>query len=261
MKRNCGKISKAIIALVLCMVMGLMCTAPALASVTKSMQFDKYYKIPTTTNELIGKFKTTARGYVKLTLSGDIYTAEVYKGSKLCWTANSLLLKKGGKQVYNIGLDKGSYKVNLRGSSGAKMMVTFTKNSYYEIEPNNKKATATKLKLAKYYGGVFGDCASVYVNQAEDYYKVKLEKGKEYTVSFSQYKKLFGGDRPMAFVIVEGPDGVRRVNADSEYALSMTTLPTTGKVKITANQSGYFRIILKPGWWDYKKFGYKIKVN
>lgn len=133
-----------------------------------------------------------------------------HKGSKLCWTANTLLLNKGGKQVYTIGLDKGSYKVSLRGSSGAKMKVAFTKNSYYEIEPNNEKATATKLKLGKKYGGIFGDCATDYVNRAEDYYKVKLEKGKQYTVQFTQYKKLFGGDRPMAFVIVEGPDGVRR---------------------------------------------------
>ena len=106
MKRNCGKISKAIIALVLCMVMGLMCTAPALAAVTKTMTFDKYYKIPDTTNELIGKFSTPARGYVVLTLYGEIYTAEVYQRSKLCWTANRLLLNKGGK---NIGIC--AYKV------------------------------------------------------------------------------------------------------------------------------------------------------
>ena len=65
----------------------------------------------------------------------------------------------------------------------------------------------------------------------------------------------------MGYVIVENPEGVRLVNADSEYALGMTTLPTTGKVTFTANQSGWYTIALKPGRFKYKPVSYKIVVK
>ena len=262
MKQRYGRVLRAVIALALCMVMGLMCTAPALAAEKPTaMAFDKFYKLTPGFSDFLGTFRTTARGFVKLVVSGDAYLVELKQGDKVCWASNNLLLEKGGKQTYTIGLAKGKYTLSFRGDSGAKVKVSFTKNNYYEVEPNNQKATATKLTLGKQYGAVFGDRKSDLVNQAEDYYKVKLVKGKKYTVQFTQYKKLFEKDAPMGFVIVENPSGLRLVNAVSEYALGRTTLPTNGKVKFTANVSGWYTIALKPGWFKYKTVSYKICVK
>lgn len=178
-----------------------------------------------------------------------------------CWSANTLILSKNTRHAYNIGLQKGGYRLVVRSGSGTKVKLSFVKNSYFEIEPNNMKTTATQLTLGKQYAGVFGDTESDYVNMAEDYYKVKLKKGQKYTVQFTQYKKLFAGDSPMAGLIVENPSGVRLVNADSNYALNMTTLPKSGKVTFTANKAGWYRIVLKPSYFGYKPVMYKIRVK
>lgn len=99
---------------------------------------------------------------------------------------------------YKVGLDKGTYYMNLdphfyvtSGMIETEYKYTFTKADNWEIESNDDGSKATALTLGKKYNAVY--CEEDYDTNYRDYFKFKLTKGKEYTVTVYNYSELDAG--------------------------------------------------------------------
>ena len=158
------------------------------------------------------KFTTDKQGIVTVSIdklgSGSIYEDYYYmylynaKGN-LVWTCDTQEQIKNplSKFIYKVGLKKGTYYLNVDPSFiffdddeevYSTIKLTFKKTDYSELEANNSKATATKLKLGKMYQGYYGEeIGSSSKIGYMDWYKFKLTKGKKYKIKINSRIKVY----------------------------------------------------------------------
>ena len=96
---------------------------------------------------------------------------------------------------FDIGLTKGIYYLNIKpkftvnyGTININYYYGFIESDSYEIENNNSKSKATKLKMNDVISGYIGD--EDYSSGNNDYFKVKMEKGHIYEFQIRGYYTL-----------------------------------------------------------------------
>ncbi len=156
------------------------------------------------------KFVLSSRGYITFAMKKvtdddgrssacDLVLYDV--NGKKVWSCNTEPLVEDSFNdtvEYKIGLDKGTYYMNLdpqfyveSGMIETEYKYTFTKSDNWEIESNDDASKATSLTLGQKYNAVY--CEESYASNYRDYYKFKLTKGKEYTVTIYNYSELDEG--------------------------------------------------------------------
>lgn len=152
------------------------------------------------------RIEVSERGYITFNVSklnsSDYYIFMLYDAEgNVAWTASTMSIKNifGDYYEYRIGLDKGTYYMNIDPSYYVKpssqvtteYKYTFTPNAYWEIENNNDLSKATEMFLNQEYRGVYGDEYSK--NGFKDYFKFNLTKGRTYKFSIYNYNELKAG--------------------------------------------------------------------
>ncbi|MCR5272992.1 MAG: hypothetical protein K6E13_08415 [Lachnospiraceae bacterium] len=221
-------------------------------------------------------FTLKKNGYVSLSITkpeidglrSDQRVVILDKSKKELWVSNTDKLDgtNSKKTSFKVGLKKGKYYLCIQPlsmtvmswQSGTTKITLSTKaNNYYEKEPNNSKKKANTIKVGKTYKGMYCEeyDSSVFVGSAvgDDWYKVKLKKGKTYKITLKNYKSLKKGSRTTLVDITGG-------KKKSDTASLGRTLKNKGSVKIKANKTGYYYIRL---WNDGQHTGveYSLKVK
>lgn len=217
-------------------------------------------------------FSIPARGVVTWSFSGsDILAFKILnKKKKPVWQGEVSYLQKSGRVTYKVGLQKGTYIAEVSRqykswtSSGDhyKLTATYKKTGSFEIESNNSFTTATELKLGKQYQAVFWDeYSGGWVGDREDYYKVKLTKGKNYQIQFSNFIKLFKGNSYKVNFKLYAPNKRTIIYSyDSSYSMSHSTLPKNGRLTFTAGSTGWYYIRLTAAYAPAQPMAFKVKV-
>ena len=154
------------------------------------------------------KIVVPSQGYIDFTIEKPIDAdGEICDYRLNLYNEDGIIIWKGNKSAtrdifssyysYKIGLNKGTYYMEVDPylsyiSSNDEPITTdykyvFTKSSAWEIEGNNEFSTANTITLEKTYNGVLHEGTS-----GEDHFKVKLTKGKKYTVTFGKYNDDIG---------------------------------------------------------------------
>ena len=162
----------------------------------------------TDSNDCFNKITVPSRGYITFSIVkpmddyGEVssFKLELYNSdASLIWHADTSAQKNNfsASYVYKIGLAAGTYYMNIdpsfyvtSGTISTTYKYTHTKSSGWEIESNNSFSTATTISLNKTYTGVYLD-ESYKSNEYQDFYKVKLTKGKEYRLIIGNAEKLY----------------------------------------------------------------------
>lgn len=228
----------------------------------------KYYKNWTNDNLSLNcfyKFKMNKRGVLTITSNkpedemGALghFVFNIYsKTGKLVWSGDSHEQSEIPTNNYSfkVGLAKGDYYLNVDAyisfySEGSYVeswiKLSQKANSYFEVEGNNSKSSATKLKLNKYYGAVY--CEESSSTNHMDYFKVKLTKGKKYKFVVKNYDELFSDT---AYLNIYDPSGKNITGGNDLYF----DIREKGKATYKAKKSGYYYIKL------YND-GFSIPVN
>lgn len=160
---------------------------------TDGKWYTKYWTNSNYNLNCYNKIVVPSKGYITFTAAkpfddeGEIgtYNLTLYKSDgSLVWEGSTSDQKDTFSEYYTIkvGLAAGTYYMNLDPSFyvysysapiASKYKFDYTKNSYWEVENNNSKGSATQMTLGKKYTAI----SSSY---DEDYFKVKLTKGKFY---------------------------------------------------------------------------------
>lgn len=211
-------------------------------------------------------FKMEKKGYatISVTKPSDeergVVPLEIYlydKKGNLLWDC----LTDGQQNMptkaysYRVGLKAGSYTVRFYppyykygGKITSTITIKTTSNAYWEVEDNNSFLNATPLKLNKTYTGVYGENITSY---AGDYYKVKLTKGKHYSVRISNYGELFSST---VMVEVLGP------NRKELKDWTAWNLRNYGSASFKPSKSGYYYIKIH-NEWGYNTPGIKYGIH
>lgn len=187
---------------------------------TDGKWYTKYWTNSNYNLNCYNKIVVPSRGYITFTAEkpfddeGEVgsYGLTLYNtNGTVVWAASTSAQRDsfGEYYTYKIGLAAGTYYMNIdpsfyvySGAISSSYKYTFTKTSYWEVEGNNTKATATQMTLGKKYTGVYTD--ESYSTSYNDYYKVKLTKGKYYRLIIGNYTALDAGTTIEKFY---GPSG------------------------------------------------------
>ena len=171
----------------------------------------KYWADDNLFSDCYNKIVVPARGVITFTITRPdnnkedpgYYDFFMYssKGS-IKWHGTSYAMCKTSVKnfVFNIAVAAGTYYLNIKPyiwlndtitTVEATYKYTFEANDYWEIEPNNAANQATSIALNTTYSGVYGE--ESYDYDYEDWYKVKLIKGKSYKLSIGNYEALEKG--------------------------------------------------------------------
>lgn len=217
------------------------------------------------------KIEVSGRGYITFSISKpydskgklSYYYLYLYdtKGN-MVWSSYTGSRKNsfGDFYEYKIGLAKGTYYMDIDPSFyisssaspvATKCKYTFTKNDYWEIEPNNELSKATVLNLGKKYSGVY--CDESGKAAYKDYFKFNLKKGKKYTLTFYNYNELDAGT---TIIDLFDPNG-------NEIRLSSRDGKESGTSKywtITAPKTGWHSLLFRNNCNEIG-VNYQIKVE
>ena len=184
------------------------------------------------------------------------------KNKKEVWVSNTEKSDdlNSSKASFKTGLKKGKYYLCIRPlsltvmsyqSATTKLTLSTTARNNYEIESNSTKKSANELKLGKTFTGTFCDeyDSDDYNHAKDDWYKVKLKKGKKYTITLGKYKNLRKKGRKTLVYVSNGSK-----NIDTK------TLIKKGSYTFKATKNGYYYIRL---WNDsqHKSTEYQITVK
>ncbi|MCR4674192.1 MAG: hypothetical protein K5675_04210 [Lachnospiraceae bacterium] len=223
--------------------------------------------------EVYYSFKMKNNGYVSFSVSNpmayNIYHSQrvviLNKKLKEIWVGDSLgNLYDAEKMSYKVGLNRGDYylciqpqNLSMVNQSNVKTTVKLaTKKDYnFETESNDTRKTANTLKLKKYKKASYGDEYDVdnFTDEKEDWFKVKVKKGKTYKITLKNYKQFNKNHHTALVDILFDKQTIDKQSLGS-------TLRKKGTLKVKATQSGYYYIRV---WNDclYKPFDYQLKVE
>lgn len=151
------------------------------------------------------KIDATSRGYVTFTIvnSDDYYYTSLFRlqllniSGQVVWSAKTSNYSYHADEiVYKIGLDKGTYYMELEPYFDviqvyceSKFKYSFTAAENWELEPNGALSNATYISLNKMYKGVYGE--DPYDVNPQDKYSVDLVKGNMYSIKINNAEALF----------------------------------------------------------------------
>ena len=226
-----------------------------------SEQYRRAWTASTYDKNSYNKFTVPKRGYVVLKVKkmteddGSIYSFHFSISNaqgRVIWAADSANLENSSSDYYQykVGLQKGTYYFNMKpsirirgGKEETTYSISYKPTNYFEIESNDTKKTATLIKMGKIYTGVYGDQSYDYTY--EDYYKVKLKKGKMYQFILKNAGTLDEDTSTLVTVLEPSGKKVKMAGAD---------LLEKGKVKLKAAKSGYYYI-------KFSNYGNQIPVE
>lgn len=220
------------------------------------------------------KIELHTRGYITFYLErytdaeGNVctYNLELYDSAgNIIWTGD----KSSKNDIFNkyyehkIGLDAGIYYMNIESTiyvpyDAAPVDIdyryVFKETNLYEKESNDDFKTATAISVDKEYSAVIEE--NVY---DKDYYKIKLTKGKEYTITFDNY------DSNVSYMFCNPGQEEEYFTNNKEYleygfyygleSIKEDSLVWTFK----ATESGYHYICVTD--WSDKDIPYSVKVT
>ena len=160
------------------------------------------------------QFTLPERGVFAFWMTKPVYNGEAVNfeltvspayETETCWIAHTSSQKDLAGETYTcaVGLDAGVYVIDLRAfqtdlpdevSFG--YGYTFTAADDWEIEDNNFPNCANGIVLGKTVHGMLGDTS---VSPADDWYTLKLEKGRRYTLILDNIEALNGIGAELAF--------------------------------------------------------------
>ncbi|MCR5468040.1 MAG: hypothetical protein K6F37_03690 [Lachnospiraceae bacterium] len=223
------------------------------------------------TNHCFIEFKLNKDGYVNFKVESPVasdgtskfFDFYIYskKGKKEVWghTLNTLKLDTIEYQSCKVGLKKGSYYLEIMpktwitgtGENLTSAITLSTKaDKNYEKESNNTRKTANTLKLGKKITGTYGDEGYFSKNKYQDWYKIKLTKGKTYKFTFKNKSKL--KTTTMARILASN-----QIYDTKGYG---NKLLKNGKLLYTPAKSGYYYIQIE-NYGQSKPYEYTLKVT
>lgn len=229
-------------------------------SVTKKWNAGNYQK------KCYVKFNLKKNGYAQFKINkpsvedgSNYYNVFIYNNKgKEVWAISLEEMEKepGSNFNFKVGLKKGTYYADIRPAFSpeydyeydddfnehivyteiisTKITVTTKTNAYYEIESNNSRSTATTVKLSKWYSGSFCEESYRGKNGYQDWYKVKLTKGKKYKFQLKNYTQLGAGTTICK--ILKG-------SQKDEYTYGYYLLED-GSVTVKAKKTGWYYVRL-----------------
>ncbi len=219
-------------------------------SISAGKTYTKSWTSYTDSNDCYNEITVPSRGYVTFSISKPIddygevssFELELYDSdAQLVWSTDTSHQKNtfSPNYTYKIGLARGTYYMNIEpnfyvtsGSISSTYKYTCTKTKTWEIENNNNSTTATALTLNKKYSAVYGE--GDYGD--DDYYKVKLTKGKSYQVVVGNAAQL---DEGTTILKMYDPSGDRNYDV---YLGSGRASGTSEIYDIKAEMSGWHYI-------------------
>ena len=168
------------------------------------------------------KIEVPSRGYITFTVikplddegeASGFYLTLYTPDGEVVWKADNWALEDtfSDSYVYKIGLDAGTYYMNLdpyfyvsSGSIPATFKYSFTENKYWEIEPNGNQVQAMPIELGVMYGGAY--CEESYDTTYSDYFAVELKAHKKYIVKVDNFAKMEAGTAMLKVVNANGDE-------------------------------------------------------
>ncbi|SFB21552.1 hypothetical protein SAMN05216249_11373 [Acetitomaculum ruminis DSM 5522] len=222
-------------------------------------------------NHCFVKFTMKKNGYVDISVTNPVasdgtskfFDMYIYKEKKSneVWghNVNELYLTSLKRQTKRVGLRKGVYVLEIVPNTWitgtdenlkSKITITTKSCSNYERESNGTRQKANILTMGKATSGTYGDEAYFAKNQYADWYKIKLQKGKKYKITYSRPRNSL---KSTTLINVLASNQIY----DFDYG---SKLRKNGSVTLTAKRSGYYYIQIY-NYGNQKAFNYKIKVE
>lgn len=203
---------------------------------SESSDYDLY-----TVFEMEERGVATIKATKTLDNDGDVTGFSLYiydeNGDKV-WGGSTVNVesKPVANYTFDVGLDAGNYSLRIERhfysvSEGVETKFTLkTKaDKSWEVESNNDFKKANLLTLNKKITGVYGENDD---SDAPDFFKVKLTKGKKYTIKLGNYSKF-----AESTTIMEVFDSKKK-----EISLAGWELANNGKVTISPKKTGFYYI-------------------
>lgn len=219
---------------------------------TPDVYFTRYWTKDNDHLNCYCKIEVPTRGYVTFTIikpldsegEAGTFDMDLYDSTgELLWDADTYALKDSfsDSYVYKIGLDAGTYYMNLdpsfyvtSGSIPATFMYSFTADPYCEVEPNGDITTATPIEAETMYSGFF--CEESIDSPRQDNFTIELKANQKYMLKIENFVKLTSG---FTIVKIINPNGVEKsLHESSKYKQEGTTFIWS----YTATVSGTYNI-------------------
>lgn len=172
--------------------------------------------------------------------------ADVLNYSKTC-ISSKIAVKKGDIITIDISADD---LVPNKQKSYFTIKPVFKKINNFEVENNNKKKTASKLKLKKTYTGLVSsidDDYFVYTAKKSGYYKIKAVATDLHYLDTHIETNVYVGKKNIATNIFRKGDGWKTIAGK--------------KVKLKKGQKIYVKISYGPYSWLSNAYTYKVRIN